>query len=109
MFRFVGEVDGRVLHETMSRIWQEVPDITSHDSICDMRAFTGNISFDDIKAISEAWRLFCGGSDRNRRTAVVSHDRFAPLLVRAIEFCFATRELAVLTELQDAEAWLERR
>ena len=72
-----------------------------------MSEFTGDINFGDIRAISEAWKLFCGGRDRNRRTAVVSRDRYAPLCIRAIALCFVGRGLAVFRSLEEARRWLD--
>jgi hypothetical protein len=109
LIRFVGDVDGAVLRDTMATLWREFPEVRSCDSMCDMREFSGDLPFDDIRALAEAWRLFCGGADLGRRTAVVSRDRFAPLYIRAIALCFAGRELAVFRTLEEAECWLDRR
>jgi hypothetical protein len=73
-----------------------------------MLGFSGQISFDDISAIADAWRLFCQGGDRGRRTAVVSNDPFAPLYIKAIALCFSGRDLAVFRTMDDAERWLMR-
>jgi hypothetical protein len=108
LIRFFGEVDGHRLRESMDKLWREFPEISGCDSICDAREFTGNIDFDDIRALANAWRQFCGGPDLGRRTAVVSHDRFAPLYVKAIGLCFAGRELAVFRTLEEAHSWLDR-
>ena len=70
--------------------------------------FTGNFGFDDIRTLSEAWRLFCRGADLGRRTAVLSFDRFAPIYLKAIHFCFAGRALAVFRSLDDAQRWIDR-
>jgi len=108
VIRFVGEVDGHALQAAMAKLWDEFPDIASCDSLCDMRCFTGDIGFDDISAVADAWRLFCGGKDRGRRTAIVSRDRFASLLVQAIALRFGGRELAVFHTIDEAAAWLDR-
>jgi hypothetical protein len=107
--RFIGEVDGRMLQSAMERLWREFPEIAEYDSNCDMREFTGALGFDDIRTLSEAWKLFCGGRDRSRRTAVVSLDRYAPLYLKAIALCFAGRELAVFRSMDAAQLWLDRR
>lgn len=107
--RFLGDVDGRMLHQAMERLWREFPEIAEYDSSCDMREFTGDFGFDDIRALSEAWNLFCRGRDRSRRTAVVSLDRYAPLYLKAIALCFADRELSVFRSMDAAQLWLDRR
>jgi hypothetical protein len=76
--------------------------------ICDMQEFAGNIDFDDIRALADAWRLFCRGPDLGKRTAVVSHDRFAPLYLKAIALRFPGRELAAFRTLEDAQRWLDQ-
>ena len=108
LIRFLGEVDGHRLRESMDELWREFPEIPSCDSICDMREFTGNIDFDDIRALADAWRLFCGRPDLGKRTAVVSRDRFAPLYIKAIALCFTGRELVVFRTLEEAQRWLDR-
>lgn len=95
-----------MLHETMRRLWQEFPEISSCDSLCDMSEFSGDLGFDDIRVLSEAWKLFCAGGDRGRRTAIISYDRFAPLYLKAIALCFTGRELAVFRSVHEAECWL---
>lgn len=109
LIRFLGDPDGRMLRAAMERLWSEFPKIAEYDSNCDMREFTGDFGFDDIRALSEAWKLFCGGRDRSRRTAVVSFDRFAPLDLKAIALCFAGRELMVFRSMDEARHWLDRR
>lgn len=109
VIRFSGDVDGALLHAKMDTLWRELPEIATFDSLCDMREFNGNIGFDAIRSIAEAWRMFCGDSDVGRRTAVVSLDRFAPLYLRAIALCFEGRELAAFRSLNEAERWLDRR
>lgn len=106
--RFLGDVDGRMLHHAMARLWREFPEIAEYDLNCDMREFTGDFGFDDIRVLSEAWKLFCGGRDRCRRTALVSLDRYAPMYLKAIALCFAERELAVFRSMDEAQLWLDR-
>src|SRR5262245_41830321 len=77
VIRFAGEVDGRMLNAAMARLWEEFPAIGGSDSICDMREFVGNIGFDDIRDVAQAWARFTAGADRGRRTAIVTYDRFA--------------------------------
>ena len=108
LIRFKGDIDGRMLRSAMADLWHDLPEIASYDSICDMTTFTGDFGFDDIRTLSEAWRLFCRGADHGRRTAVLSFDRFAPVYLKAIAFCFAGRELAAFRSLGEAQGWLDR-
>jgi hypothetical protein len=107
LIRFRGDIDGRTIQGAMARLSEEHPEIVGYDSICDMLVFSGHISFDDISAIADAWRIFTQGSDRGRRTAVVSNDPFAPVYIKAISLCFSGRSLAVFRTMDDAGRWLE--
>ncbi len=108
LIRFEGDIDGRTLQKAMADLWHAQPQIASYDTVCDMTTFTGDFGFDDIRTLSEAWKLFCSGADRGRRTAVVSQDRFAPMYIKAIALCFSGRHLAVFRSLGEARRWLDR-
>jgi hypothetical protein len=105
--RFIGDVDGRLFRSAMAALWRDVPELATYDSICDMLTFTGDISFDDIRSISAAWRLFSGTRDRGCRTATVTTDRYAPVYINVIAMWFRGRGLAVFETLAEADQWLD--
>lgn len=106
IFRCIGDVPGPVLRDRIIALWTEQPRILTMDSLIDVREYVGNLSYVDIKAIALAWQSFARGGDRGRRTAVVSHDRFAGLLLKVVALLFDTRRFALFGEIQDALDWL---
>ena len=106
LVRAIGEVDGRTMLARLPAFWRENPQIATWHSISDMSRFTGDLRYDDIRAISHAWQDFCQGRDSGTYTAVVSFDPVAWMFVNAIMLVFPARRFAVFRSVEAARQWI---
>ena len=69
--------------------------------------FTGDLGYDDLATLAMDWRKVASGRDAGRGTAIVTNDRFAGFLMRAVALLFPTRRFALFAEMNEAMQWLE--
>ena len=105
VIRCLGDLDGAVVLRHLRAFWEQHPEIVDTNCVVDVRHYVGNMSFAHIKAIAMAWYGFSGRRDVRRRTAIVSADRFAALLMKAVGVLFDTRDLKLFRDIDEADRW----
>lgn len=106
VIRCAGDVDGRTVSARILAFWRANPETIENDCLVDVRDYVGNLGYYDIQAIATAWREFAGERDAGHATAIVSHDRFAGLLIKVVALLFKTRRFALFHDVDDALRWL---
>jgi len=102
----VGDIsDDRALQE-IPDIWRRYPEIAGYDSLVDLRADTGLISWRATRAIAGLWRSFAGDRDRGRRTALIVRNADWEVYARAIARLFPNRTFRTYRDVEPARAWL---
>jgi hypothetical protein len=106
ILRLVGDLEGWALRARLEVFWRAYPESIANHCLVDMRAYTGDLHYDDLSAIAVQWRAIAQQRDAGCGTAIVTHDRFAAFLMRAVALLFHTRRFALFTEPCDAIRWL---
>jgi hypothetical protein len=107
VLRLAGDLDGQAVRARIEAFWQAHPEAIANHCVVDMRSYTGDLGYDDLATIALDWRKVAQGRDAGRGTAIVTNDRFAAFLMRAVALLFPTRRFALFAELDDAMQWLQ--
>ncbi len=106
VLRLAGDLDGQVVRARIEAVWQANPEAIANHCVVDMRNYTGDLGYDDLATIALDWRKVARGRDAGRGTAIVTNDRFAGFLVRAVALLFPTRRFALFADMDEATQWL---
>jgi hypothetical protein len=106
VLRLAGDLDGQAVRTRIEAFWDTHPKAIANHCIVDMRSYTGDLGYDDLTMIARQWRKVAAGRDAGRGTAIVTNDRFARLLMRAVALLFPTRRFALFAEMDEATQWL---
>lgn len=106
VLRLAGDLDGQAVRARIEAFWQAHPEDIANHCVVDMRNYTGDLGYDDLTTIAQQWRKFARGRDAGRGTAIVTNDRFARLLMRAVALLFPTRRFALFADMDEATRWL---
>jgi len=106
VLRLTGDLDGQSVRARIEAFWQAHPEAIANHCVVDMRNYTGDLGYDDLTTIAQQWRKLARGRDAGRGTAIVTNDRFARLLMRAVALLFPSRRFALFAEMDEATQWL---
>jgi len=107
VLRLGGDLDGRAVRARIKALWHAHPETIANHCVVDVRKYTGDLGYDDLTAIALEWRKLAREQDAGRGTAIVTNDRFARFLMRAIATLFPTRRFALFAQMDEAMHWLE--
>jgi hypothetical protein len=107
VLRLAGDLDGRMVRARIEAFWHAHPETIANHCVVDVRSYTGDLGYDDLTTIGREWRKIARGRDAGRGTAIVTNDRFAHFLLRAVALLFPTRRFALFTGVDEAMQWLE--
>lgn len=107
VLRLAGDLDGQAVRARIEAFWDAHPEAIPNHCVVDMRSYTGDLGYDDLATIAVEWQKAARGSDAGRGTAIVTNDRFARYLMRAVALLFPKRRFALFAEIDEAMQWLE--
>ncbi len=107
VLRLTGDLNGRAVRARIEELWRAHPETIANHCVVDTRDYTGDLSYEDLTTIALNWQTVARGRDEGRGTAIVTNDRFAQFLMRAVALLFPTRRFALFAEVDDAMQWLE--
>ena len=107
ILRLVGDVDGRAVRARIEEFWRDHPESIANHCVVDTSGYVGDLGYDDLTAIAMQWRKHAQGRDAGRGTAIVTHDRFARLLMSAVALLFPMRRFELFAEMGEARDWIE--
>ena len=107
VLRLAGDLDGPAVRTRIEALWHAHPETIDNHCVVDVRSYTGDLGYDDLTTIAGQWQQFARGRDAGRGTAIVTNDRFARFLIRAVALLFPTRRFALFADVDAATQWLE--
>jgi hypothetical protein len=107
ILRLDGDLPGEEVRERIEGFWGAHPESISNHCVVDMRTYVGNLSYDDLSAISRRWHKLSQGRDAGCGTAIVTNDRFAKLLMNVVSLLFHSRRFALFADVDEALRWIE--
>lgn len=101
-----GPVTGQEVLRFMTQVLQNHPQLADCDAVCDLTAYTGDVTADDVASL--ALMTNDSRTDRGRaaRTAYVTHDRGFSNWAQVMNHQFEGRKFCVFSSMLAAEAWL---
>jgi len=106
VLRLDGDLEGWAVRARIEAFWHAHPESIANHCIVDMRDYTGDLHYDDLSIIATRWRELARGRDAGCGTAIVTHDRFARVLLRAVALLFHNRRFALFAEMEEAMRWV---
>ncbi|MDV6329550.1 hypothetical protein [Asticcacaulis sp. 201] len=104
--RYIGELGGEDVNNTMMLQLLDIPDAWTYDSIIDMRRFDGTIMTTEIEDLATRWNGLAQGRDAGTFTAIISDDALVRARLSITQGLFPTRTLANFNTLDEGLAWL---
>jgi len=107
VLRLAGDLDGTAVRTRIEALCHAHPETIDNHCLVDVRSYTGDLGYDDLTTIAGQWQKLARGRDAGRGIAIVTNDRFARFLIRAVALLFPTRRFALFADVDEAVQWLE--
>lgn len=101
-----GDVSGQEVLRFMGEALRTYPGLADCDTICDLTAYTGNVTAEDVAALAGLTNDSRIDRVRAARTAYVTHDSGFSDWAQVMNHQFEGRKFCVFGSVLAAEAWL---
>lgn len=101
-----GDVTGQEVLRFMAEALRSHPGLADCDAVCDLTAYTGSVSADDVSSLAALTNDRRIDRVRAARTAYVTHDSGFSDWAQVMNHQFEGRKFCVFGSVLAAEAWL---
>jgi hypothetical protein len=105
-YTVTGPVSGADLLRFMAQAYRESPGLADCDTVCDLTAYTGDVTADDVASLAMLSNDSRTEPDKLASTAYVTRDNGFADWAGVMNHQFAGRRFAIFGSMAAAEAWL---